>query len=128
MKVRGELKFVKMDFGGLYVADTGTQEMPLLCASNWDTRFQVSRNQNQFWRIKNYKSNHIWWIADVRAYYSSKFGAGTGPVLLNCLDCLGTETSLLACDRSCYNEYSCSHTSDVGVRCEHTLVSGENYN
>ena len=65
--------------------------------------------------------------AGVRAYYGNEFGAGTGPILLS-LDCIGTEASLLACSKYCSNAYSCSHGFDVGVRCEHTQVAGENNN
>ena len=43
------------------------------------------------------------------------FEPGTGPVLLNNVDCFGTESSLLSCTHST-NPY-CSHLSNVGVVC-----------
>ncbi|XP_041463290.1 CUB and sushi domain-containing protein 1-like [Lytechinus variegatus] len=49
------------------------------------------------------------------AYGEAKFGQGTGSIFLDDLSCIGTETSLLACDRG--HGSDCSHAEDAGVRC-----------
>ncbi|XP_063954844.1 deleted in malignant brain tumors 1 protein-like isoform X2 [Lytechinus pictus] len=49
------------------------------------------------------------------AYGEAKFGQGTGSIFLDDLFCVGTETSLLACDRG--HGSDCSHAEDAGVRC-----------
>ena len=49
-----------------------------------------------------------------RAY----FGQGEGPVFLNAVECLGTETSLLQCPFGSFvTEHDCTHIEDAGVIC-----------
>ena len=47
---------------------------------------------------------------------ATHYGSGTGLIFLSSIDCLGNETSLLECTYSPF--HSCSHTLDVGVKCE----------
>ena len=60
----------------------------------------------------------------------SVFGAGTGPIFLDNIDCQGTEDTLLPNgDDGCHlfssiGVHSCDHTQDAGVRCPGNL--GEN--
>ena len=56
----------------------------------------------------------------------TRFGPGTGAILFEDIECDGTETSLHApsCLRDSNPEY-CSHSSDVGVWCDHIDSSGE---
>ena len=61
---------------------------------------------------------------------SNRFGRGTGAILFDDMNCDGTEASLRA--TSCLSRYSnpefyCSHSSDVGVRCDSIGGSGECY-
>lgn len=43
---------------------------------------------------------------------------GRGLILLDEVQCQGTEASLLACTHSEWGQHDCSHSEDVGVRCE----------
>ena len=43
------------------------------------------------------------------------YGGGTGPILLNDVQCNGKETTLSEC--SSVSVYNCVHNNDVGVRC-----------
>lgn len=43
---------------------------------------------------------------------------GQGLILLDEVQCLGTEASLLACTHSEWRQHDCSHSEDVGVRCD----------
>lgn len=61
--------------------------------------------------------------SDVYTYSSDVFGAGSGPIVLSSLNCRGSETTLLECSNS--SPYSCSHSQDVGIQCEHRVYSGE---
>ena len=56
---------------------------------------------------------------------SSTFGAGTDPVFLSDLQCVGSEINLLECRNSNFiqlanNDY-CTHSRDVGLRCERKI-------
>ena len=55
---------------------------------------------------------------------SGMFGAGSGPIFLSGLECLGTEQTLLECSTS-NHPYSYSHAYDAGVQCAHRQYSGE---
>ncbi|XP_071950900.1 scavenger receptor cysteine-rich domain superfamily protein-like [Antedon mediterranea] len=45
------------------------------------------------------------------------FGAGSGDILLDDLQCEGTETNILNCPHTNHNGGNCGHFEDVGVRC-----------
>ena len=55
---------------------------------------------------------------------SSTFGAGSGPIFLSGLNCLGTEQTLLECS-TLNHPHSYSHGRDAGVQCAHRQYSGE---
>ena len=51
------------------------------------------------------------------SFGSAAFGAGTGLILLDNVQCAGTETTLLSCPSSGIGIHDCSHAEDAGVRC-----------
>ena len=58
-------------------------------------------------------------MAGVVALRRAYFGPGTGPIYLDDLLCLGTETSILQCNRktSTIGASDCDHSEDAGVAC-----------
>ena len=54
---------------------------------------------------------------------SNTFGAGSGPIFLSHLNCVGSEQTLLECGTSSYPYYY-SHVSNAGVQCEQRRYSG----
>lgn len=47
----------------------------------------------------------------------SQYGGGPGPILLDDLQCTGTERSILQCRNKGWYINNCDHTEDVGVVC-----------
>ncbi|XP_030631021.1 neurotrypsin [Chanos chanos] len=45
------------------------------------------------------------------------FGEGAGLILLDDVECVGTEDSLLECKHGVWGRHDCSHSEDVGIRC-----------
>ena len=52
---------------------------------------------------------------------STQFGQGTGPILMSVVKCSGQESNLLDCPYQPFPYSSCSHSYDVGVKCEGKL-------
>ena len=59
---------------------------------------------------------HCYFHSDATALGQAFYGQGTGPILLDDVACVGTETNILSCpyDR---NTGDCTHREDVGVQC-----------
>ncbi|XP_072424140.1 HHIP-like protein 1 [Chiloscyllium punctatum] len=56
----------------------------------------------------------------IEAYRRAEFGRGSGPILLDDVECDGSEKNLLQCHHSEIGETNCSHHEDAGVMCGHT--------
>ena len=54
---------------------------------------------------------------DAVVFNNAHFGAGVGPILLDVVECNGSEDSIIDCSHS--STGSCrGHTDDAGVRCQ----------
>ena len=47
----------------------------------------------------------------------TKFGGGTGPIFLDEVACVGSETRVFDCVHNGIGNNDCSHFEDAGVRC-----------
>lgn len=54
----------------------------------------------------------------VAVHSSSQFGQGTGLILLDNVDCRGSETDLSSCRSLDWGIHNCYHYEDVGVTCK----------
>ena len=52
-----------------------------------------------------------------RASTDAEFGQGTGPILLDDVECSGSEWSLFNCTHSEIGVNNCGHADDAGVVC-----------
>ena len=51
-------------------------------------------------------------------YHSAHFGQGTGHIILDDVQCTGTETNIGICPHDGYLSNSCGHSEDAGVTCD----------
>ena len=51
------------------------------------------------------------------AYGNAHYGQGTGQILLDNVDCSGSESSLLSCRHRKVGDNDCDHSEDASVRC-----------
>lgn len=54
------------------------------------------------------------WIG-ANSYTNAQFGAGTGPIVMNSVQCNSSESKMMDCPFSL--NHNCSHHEDAGVRC-----------
>ena len=54
----------------------------------------------------------------VAAHQSAYFGQGSGQILLDDVQCTGTETSLFSCSHRGTRIHNCGHSEDASVTCE----------
>ena len=59
----------------------------------------------------------VFFYAGALATTGTSFGRGTGPTIINNVQCIGSETQLMDCRRIELSERTCSHTSFAGVQC-----------
>ena len=52
-----------------------------------------------------------------QALGNSPFGEGTGPIVLNEVNCSGKESRLSECSHQGIGVHNCVHLEDAGVRC-----------
>ena len=51
------------------------------------------------------------------AFSTARFGEGSGPILLDNVRCVGTESRLIYCPANSIGDHNCRHSEDAGVRC-----------
>ncbi len=56
-------------------------------------------------------------VTATRAPSQAFFGAGTGDIVLDNLQCVGTESRLIDCPSNGINIHNCAHFEDAGVTC-----------
>ena len=60
--------------------------------------------------------------------FDERFGAGTGAILLDNVNCRGNETSLADCEHGGWGQHNCAHTEDVSIMCVDSLdITGNKF-
>ncbi|KAK3096265.1 hypothetical protein FSP39_025096 [Pinctada imbricata] len=57
-----------------------------------------------------------------QAFTNAKFGQGSGSILMDDVNCLGTETDIALCNFPSWGKNNCQHSEDAGVRCQKVEV------
>ena len=75
------------------------------------------------WYYVSKKGFSIYSLAD-NTLLNAYFGQGTGQIVLDDVQCTGSENKLLVCSSAPILQVSsnCDHTLDAGVRCEGTYI------
>ena len=55
------------------------------------------------------------------AYTNAHFGSGTGPIVLDDVQCVSSDSQLLECSSRPIFSHNCAHSDDAGVGCEGIL-------
>ena len=71
--------------------------------------------------VITYIIKYYYIIGSVTYTTATQFGQGTGPILMSVVGCSGQESNLLDCPYQPFPYSTCSHSFDVGVKCEGKL-------
>ena len=112
-QVKDEWRSATMVLLGLCVMTTGMNMMLKLSADSWDTVLKVS------WKLlqQSQLSQVVCLLGSIPVKRAG-FGNGSGMIVLDDLDCSGSEGSLFDCPSdSPVLVHDCDHSEDAGVRC-----------
>ena len=78
---------------------------------------------DDFWDLNDATvvCRQLGYLRAVFAYRTSQFGQGTGPIWLDDIHCIGTESRLDQCPHNGIGVHNCIHFEDAGVQCTSKL-------
>ena len=127
LTLKAALRSATMQCGEQCVMICGVALMPMLFAGNWDTLQQVMSCITTL-RLKCSKFEKISLFTGATAFSLARFGQGTGPILLDNVGCLGSESRLVDCPSNGIGVHNCVHAEDASVRClQGTTAARKNY-
>ena len=103
---RDVLRYAVVDPGALSVMTPGVVQMLMLSVVSWD--MEQVRTCFEFYFPCD--CSHVG-----TAFGSAYFGQGNGTILLDDVQCDGTESYLTNCTH--ITNHNCAHSEDAGVRC-----------
>jgi len=67
---------------------------------------------------------HLWLIIDRYGgqFIGSRYGAGSGQIMLDNVRCNGTETDVANCQHDGWGSHNCRHRQDVSVSCSTGII------
>ena len=109
-----------MTSGGQCVMTTGTTLMLLCSASGWGMHTLEVSTMLKYECVHMYLSTSSTVPVHLggRAYSNAHFGAGSGPIFLDDVQCTSTTSQLLECPSRPILSHNCLHSADAGVGCE----------
>ena len=96
----GRVEVYTNSTGGLDNAQWGT-----ICDDSWD--------------IKDARvvCHQLGYPGAMAAPLSGHYGSGDGPIWIDDVECIGTESDIFACEHSGISNHNCDHGEDVSVEC-----------
>lgn len=86
--------------GGLDNGQWGT-----ICDDNWDIR------------DARVVCHQLGYPDALAAPLAAHYGQGAGPVWIDNIECLGTESDIFACEHSGFGYHNCGHEEDASIEC-----------
>ena len=118
ISMRVEWRCASMTSGGQCVMTPGTALMLLWSASSLNMR---THKVSTLFDVGIYSCylplKHVGGIA----YSNAHFGAGSGPIFLDDVQCTSSASKLLECHSRPILFHNCIHSADAGVGCEGTF-------
>ncbi|XP_065909460.1 uncharacterized protein [Dysidea avara] len=65
----------------------------------------------------NVVCRQLGFFGDSKALSNARFGYGSGPILLDNVQCVGNERSITDCPANAIGHHNCDHSDDAGVSC-----------
>ena len=87
------------------------------CGGSWGTVCDdswSSENANVICRMLGYEGVQETGVFDGR---TGRFGAGSGDINLDDVQCIGTEESIFDCNHRGCKTHNCGHGEDIGIIC-----------
>ena len=93
----------------------GNSMREMWSAGSWDMEvsYIITVNRMDYYR----GSPNIFVTGAIQASGGASFGQGTGEIVLDDLQCTGSESSLFECPQDVNGRPDCSHREDAGVIC-----------
>ena len=90
----------------------------ILYNGNWGTVC------DDYWDVNdgNVVCRMLGYVEAISAPGGAFFGSGTGEILLDNVDCVGTELGLSTCSHAGFENHDCGHGEDAGVICSNTGI------
>ena len=96
-----------------------------VCGDDWDINdARVVCRQLGFHFALNAYGRRLCYYYYQDPLWNPDYGSGTGPILLDNVKCLGSESSLFSCSHRGVGNHYCYHGNVAGVQCGNT--KGEN--
>ena len=122
MSLKVEWRCATTTCGALCVMMVGTLQMLQWCVDSWGTVENVSC----YIYMTVYPTSHQSDLLTIAVALSGAFfGRGTGPILLNNVECTGAESNLLNCSHDGLNQHNCIHSEDASVTCQRKSSSSQ---